>query len=147
MFVDDFNDDVYIINEEVIDFAFLDNFMFGEDVVMQQMLRMEVARDENACEVRFIPNEEIRNRYIEENERMNRDDKRWNEDIIRDDLIINMEASINIMIENLAGLASKANEVAVSNIIWNVNEPICSVEPYFRKYNCWLEGNSFYSVQ
>jgi hypothetical protein len=55
---------------------------------MPQFLRVEVQRDENAGEVRLIPNEEIRNRYVEENERLNRDDNRWNEDIVRDNLII-----------------------------------------------------------
>jgi hypothetical protein len=79
----------------------------------------------------LIPNEEIRNRYIEENERLSRDDKRWNEDIIRDDLIINMESSITMVIENLAGLASKVNEVAITNITWNVNEPFALLNHIF----------------
>jgi hypothetical protein len=67
MFAEDFVDNIYEINDEVIDFSFLDSFMFGNDEVMPQFLRVEVQRNENAGEVRFIHNEEIRNRYIEEN--------------------------------------------------------------------------------
>jgi hypothetical protein len=74
-FVEEFNDDIYEINDEIIDFSFLDTFMIGNDEVLPQLLRVEIQRDENADEVRFIPNEEIRKRYIEENERLSRDDK------------------------------------------------------------------------
>jgi hypothetical protein len=31
MFVEDFNDDIYEINDEIIDFSFLDTFMIGND--------------------------------------------------------------------------------------------------------------------
>jgi hypothetical protein len=75
MFVEDFDDNIYEINDEIIDFSFLDSFMFGNDEVMPKFLRVEVQRNENAGEVRFIPNKEIRNRYIEENERLSREDK------------------------------------------------------------------------
>jgi hypothetical protein len=140
MFVEDFEDNIYEINDEIIDFSFLDNFMFGNDEVMPQFLRVEVQRNENAGEVRFIPNEEIRNRYIEENERLNRDDKRWNEDIVRDNLIVDIEASVTMVLENMAGLSSKANEVAVTNITWNVDEPFVLLSHVFENIRMgWKE--------
>jgi hypothetical protein len=138
MFVEEFNEDIYEINDEIIDFSFLDTFMIENDEVMPQLLRVEVQRDENAGEVRFIPNEEIRNRYIEENERLSRDDKRWNQDIVRDNVIIDVEASVTMIIENIASLANKANEVAVGNINWNVNEPFILLSHIFENVIvCW----------
>jgi hypothetical protein len=74
--------------------------MIGDDFIMPLIDRLEVKMNEEINEIRFIPDEAVRNRLIEENERMNRADQRYNEDIERDNLMVNVETNISMIIES-----------------------------------------------
>jgi hypothetical protein len=50
-----FEEDIFIINDEEIDFGFLDSFMVGEDINMQQLQRVEVENNNEVNKVRFVP--------------------------------------------------------------------------------------------
>jgi hypothetical protein len=72
---------IFIINDEVIDFDFLDNFMISEDMVMQQLTRVELINNNEVNVIRFTLDEDVRNSLIEETERNCRSDHSFNEDI------------------------------------------------------------------
>jgi hypothetical protein len=66
-------------NEEVLNLDFIDNFMMEFDMIMQSIERHNQVMNDEINVLRFAPNEEVRNMYMEENERKSRNDHRFQE--------------------------------------------------------------------
>jgi hypothetical protein len=126
-----FVEDIFVINDEEIDFDFLDSFSIGQYMVMQQLIRVELENNDEVNNIRFVTGEAVRNSLFEENKRNIREDRRFNSNIVRDDLVVNIKTSMSMLIENMAGLAGRANDVALSNINWNPNEPFVLLNRIF----------------
>lgn len=74
---------------------------------------------------------EINNNYREEAKRAQREDHRYNEDIRRDENIISTEGCILQIVDNLGNLAASAENVALSNVNWNPNDPFTLMKNAF----------------
>jgi predicted CoA-binding protein len=72
---------------------------------MQHIERLDKMIKDDINVITFVPNEEVRNMYVEENERMRRNDQRFQEDIERDNANISAQASIQMIIDNSCSLA------------------------------------------
>jgi predicted CoA-binding protein len=72
---------------------------------MQHIERLDKMIKDDINVITFVPNEEVRNMYVEENERMRRNYQRFQEDIERDNANINAQASIQMIIDNSCSLA------------------------------------------
>jgi hypothetical protein len=78
-----------------------------------------------------VSTNEINNNYREEAKRAQREDHRYNEDIRRDENIISTEGCILQIVDNLGNLAASAENVALSNVNWNPNDPFTLMKNAF----------------
>jgi uncharacterized protein YpuA (DUF1002 family) len=100
----------------------MNNAMLDDDLIMEdiQRIRFENLRNEDEI-VRFIPNEKVLRMYEEEIRRNNRQDARFDEEIAKCERTIEINANINMIINNLSELAASASNMATSNIDWSPN--------------------------
>jgi hypothetical protein len=86
---------------------------------------------EDTHTVRFNSTDEVSNNYREEAERAQRSDHRYNEDILRDENVTSTESGILQVIDNLGNLAACAENMALSNVNWNPNDPFTLMRNIF----------------
>jgi hypothetical protein len=78
--------------------------MIGEDFTMTEMIRMQFAGEENTI-ITWISNEEVINQYSEEAIRADRQDTRFDEEILRDGNVKCTQPNVNAIVEILGQLA------------------------------------------
>jgi hypothetical protein len=99
------------------DMSFVDTFVVGEDFGMTELLRVQLENERNEDNaITFIPNEAVINIYREEAIRAGRKDTRFDEEILRANNTINIQANINAIVENLDRLAETASNISTTNI-------------------------------
>jgi hypothetical protein len=133
----------FVFEEIDVDFNFLDQFVTGinNDTVWVQMepnppeLNVEDAHLTN-----FVFNQEQMEAVHENNERLTREDMRFQEDIIRDEQITSCQHNVNAIINNLGRLSADAENMACANITWDVNQPFALLRNIFENItNGWKE--------
>jgi hypothetical protein len=107
----DFND---------FDMSFVDTFLIDEDFEVTELLRVQLENVRNEDNtITFIPNEAVIDIYKEEAIRTGREDTRFDEEILRTNNTINIQANINAIVENLGRLAEVVSNMVITNIEWN----------------------------
>jgi hypothetical protein len=119
-----FNENLPEIELSKVDISFVDGFMTGEDFSMSEIIRIQSENIRNEDDVvRWMPNEAVLSHYKEEAIRTSRQDTRFDEEILRDDNIICIQANVNVIVDNLGHLAGAASHMATTRINWNPDAP------------------------